>query len=64
MVFMPVLSRMMRRHRLLLPAYFSYIRKYLVPAQKQLLKILLCLAEAVHPLVGPEDVSGTVEVLI
>lgn len=63
LVFMGVLSRMMRRHRLTLPAYFSYLNKYIQPSQKELLKVLLALAEAVHPLVESDSLAGTMKVL-
>jgi hypothetical protein len=61
---MSVLSRMCRRHRLVLSAYFSYLGKYLQPSQKELLKILLALAEAVHPLVEASSLYGTINVML
>jgi protein SDA1 len=43
---MAVLARMIGRHKLILFNFYSYLQKYLFPAQRDVAKLLAYLAEA------------------
>lgn len=45
---MQLISRMIGRHRLILPTYYSYLQKYLKTGNKEIGKIFAYLAEATH----------------
>lgn len=47
-VMMQLISRLIGRHRLILPTYYSYLQKYLKYGNKEVGKIFAYLAEATH----------------
>jgi protein SDA1 len=45
---MAVVSRMIGRHKLIIPNYYGFLQKYLKYGNKELTKIFAFLAEATH----------------
>ena len=61
---MAVVSRMIGRHRLIIPNYYSYLQKYIKHSNKSLASILAYLAEACHPLVPQDSIDPILKYLI
>lgn len=61
---MAVVSRMIGRHRLIIPGFYPFLQKYLKHGNKQLSHILAFLAEACHPLVPSDALDPVLKFLI
>lgn len=57
MVMMNLVSRLIGRHRLILPSFYPYLQKYLKYGNKEVGKIFAFLAESVHVNVPQDDLE-------
>ena len=64
LAMMSVISRVIGRHNLFLLNYYSFLQKYCYPHQNEIGKILVYIAEAVHPLIPPEELQILVKHVI
>lgn len=54
---MAVVSRMIGRHKLIIPNYYGFLQKYLKYGNKELTRIFAFLAEATHTAVPQNDLA-------
>lgn len=64
LAMMSVISRVIGRHNLFLMNYYSFLQKYCYPHQNEIGKILVYIAEAVHPLIPAEELQSLVKHII
>jgi protein SDA1 len=61
---MSVVARMIGRHKLMVLNFYSFMKEYLNPHQKELPKILSYLAEACHDMIPPEELQPILKHLV
>eukprot|EP00392_Amoebophrya_sp_AT5.2_P001695 g1697.t1 len=60
LLLLQLCSRLMGRHKLILPNFYPYIQKYLQPTQREVTTVLACLAQSCHDLVPSEALRPAV----
>lgn len=61
---MAVVSRMIGRHRLIIPSFYGFLQKYLKYGNKELGRIFAFLAEATHTIVPDSDLEPILKFII
>jgi protein SDA1 len=64
LAMMGLLSRMIGRHKLIQPNFYSFLQRYLKPGQKECPKVLMYLAEACHQQVPQESILPVLKYII
>ncbi|ODM97594.1 Protein SDA1 [Orchesella cincta] len=59
-----LISRLIGVHELILLNFYPYLSRFLRPHQREVTKILQCVAQAAHQLVPPENLESVVEVIV
>ncbi|CAD7946462.1 unnamed protein product [Amoebophrya sp. A25] len=60
LLLLQLCSRLMGRHRLVVPNFYPYIQKYLTPTQREVTTVLACLAQSCHDALPVETVRPAV----
>lgn len=64
MLMIRLISRLIKRHKLQVDAFYPYLQKYLQPHQEHITLLLLSAVEASHELVSPEMLEPIVKTLM
>jgi len=59
-----LISRLIGVHELILLNFYPYLGRFLRPHQREVTKILQCVAQAAHQLVPPENLESVLEVIV
>ncbi|CAL8111419.1 unnamed protein product [Orchesella dallaii] len=59
-----LISRLIGVHELILLNFYPYLSRFLRPHQREVTKILQCVAQAAHQLVPPENLESVLEVIV
>ncbi|XP_034402561.1 protein SDA1 homolog [Cyclopterus lumpus] len=60
MMMMEFISRLVGIHELFLFNFYPFVQRFLQPHQREVTKVLLCAAQAAHPLVPPETIEPVI----
>lgn len=58
-----LIARVVGTHKLHLPAFYTFVVRYLQPHQEDVLGILVSVAQATHELAAPDDVEAVVKII-
>ena len=64
LLMLSLVSRLVGAHRLMLPAFYPYVARYMQPHQRQVTSVLASCVQACHELVPPEMVTPLVQTLV
>ncbi|XP_063223734.1 protein SDA1 homolog [Bacillus rossius redtenbacheri] len=64
LLLMEVVSRLVGLHQLLLLNYYPFLQRFLQPHQREVTKILQCLAQSAHELVPPDVLAPLLKTLV
>eukprot|EP01071_Lankesteria_metandrocarpae_P006196 Lankesteria_metandrocarpae@DN4271_c0_g1_i1.p1 len=59
-----LLSRLIGRHQLQLPNFYTYTNRFLSPKQTRVTSILAAIAQSCHEHISPEDLKSTVTLIV